>query len=68
MTVQLVRTYNATRQSTDQSHGRSSDEKEDTRKSPIKAFLDDVITNCGAGGYGQMKQLARDRYAWRDSA
>ena len=24
--------------------------------------------DCGAGGYGQMKRLAQDRNAWRDSA
>lgn len=39
-----------------------------THGRPRKVFLDDAITNCGAGGHGQMKRLAQDRNAWRDSA
>ena len=39
-----------------------------TQGRPRKAFFDDMFTNCGVGGYGQMKHLAQDQYAWRDSA
>ena len=31
------------------------------RGRPLKGFLDDVITECGATGYETIKRLAQDR-------
>lgn len=33
---------------------------------PPKGFLDDLITECGATGYEELKQMSQERSTWRD--